>query len=118
MVCWPRVELPGVGEHRDHDAEGRGGEHYRHEERSLDQACRPKRERHAESQYRREHEPGRRTPEPPAPQPFKVDLRPSQKEQERQADQGQNLQREVHLHEPDHSRPDQDAGQDLQDHRR
>ena len=120
MTSWPRggARLPGVGEHGDDDPKGRGGEHDRHEQRPPHDAGGAQPKGDDERDRQRDREPEGRHAQRPAYQPGQVYLQSRQKEQEREPEQGQYLQRQVHLDEPETRRPDGNARHDLEHDRR
>src|SRR6516165_6110468 len=56
--------------------------------------------------------------EQPPPEAMHVDLQPGEEQQERQAEQGEDLHRQVDVHPAEHRRPDDDAADDLEHDRR
>src|SRR5829696_3242282 len=70
----------------------------------------------AQRNRQRDHETGGRATQPCTPQAIEVDFESRQEQQERETEQGQHLQRQVHLYESEDGGADHDPGYDLKDH--
>ena len=80
--------LAGVGEHRDHDPKRGRRKDDRHEQRGLYEIDGVEPEADGQRNRQGDHETGGRATQPRAPQTIEVDLEPSQKQQERETEQG------------------------------
>src|SRR5215211_7866427 len=70
----------------------------------------------AQRNCQRDHETGGGDTQPRTPQTIEVDLESRQEQQERETEQGQHLQRQIHLYESEDGRADHDTGYDLKYH--
>src|SRR5215203_6465041 len=82
----------------------------------MDETSGIKSQTDAQGNGQRDHETGGRATQPRAPQTIEVNLESRQEQQERETEQGQHLQRQIHLYESEDGRADHDTGYDLKYH--
>jgi hypothetical protein len=112
------VHLAGVLEHRDDQAERGGRQRDRQQQRLGYPPGRRERRAGAVAQHQRGQVAHHGEAEQAAAQLVHVDLQAGQEQQERQAEQGQDLHRQIDPHPAEPGRADDDATDDLQDDRR
>ena len=102
VVCAQRcVQAAGVLEDGDHQAEGGGRDRHREQQRVLDPAGSGQREAGAPPDQQGQREAGRRQGQQATTQRADIDLEPGKEQQHRQAEQRDDLDREVRLEPPE-----------------
>ena len=98
ITSWPKsdpISSESLSTGHDH-AERRRNEDDGDEQRRADEAARVQRQADDDSERERQHEPERGQLQHAAAQTLNVDLEPGEEEQEREPDQREDLDREVH----------------------
>jgi hypothetical protein len=109
-----REDLARVLEHRHQHAERRRAEDDRHQQRRLDQSSGLQAERHEQGDGERHGKPESGETKHLPTQLVELDLETSEEQHERKPDQGDDLDRLVDLDDPEHRRPSDDPGHDLE----
>ena len=107
-------DLARVLQHRHDHAERGGAQDDRDKQRRLDKAPGREPETHDHRDPERDREAERGEAQHLPAQALELDLEPREEEHEAEPDQGDDLDRLVHLDDPEHRRADHDPGDDLE----